>query len=261
MTNYNDVDYENFDIDFSLKGKKAVITGGAMGIGNAIATMFVKKGASVALLDLNEDVDKIASELDPDNGLGIVADVTDEDNLKDAVNQIKEKWEQIDILVNSAGVAILDSAEDLSVDNFRKTLDINLTGTFIPSQVVGNVMIDQGTGGRIINMASQGALIALDEHAAYNSTKAGVLGLTKVLAFEWAEFGINVNAISPTVVLTELGKKAWAGEKGEKAKDGIPLQRFGYPEEIGAVAVFLAADASSLITGENIVIDGGNTIH
>lgn len=128
------------------------------------------------------------------------------------------------------------------------------------SQLVGKQMIAQGHGGKIINMASQAAIIALDNHVAYCASKAGVVSVTKVLAYEWAQFNITVNAISPTVILTELGKKAWAGEVGEQAKREIPLGRFGYPEEVAGIALFLASDAANLITGENIVIDGGNTI-
>src|SRR5699024_2802844 len=136
---------------------------------------------------------------------------------------------------------------------WQKTIDLNLTASFKMCRKVGSVMINQGNGGKIINMASQAALIALDNHIAYSASKSGILGMTRNLAYEWAQFNINVNAISPTVILTELGKKAWAGEKGEKAKKEIPLGRFGYPEEVAAIALFLASDATNLITGENIV--------
>jgi glycerol dehydrogenase len=124
---------------------------------------------------------------------------------------------------------------------------------------VGREMI-KGKGGKIINLASQAGVIGLDKHVAYCTSKAGIIGMTKVLALEWAEFNINVNSISPTVVLTELGKKAWAGEVGEAMKKKIPVGRFAFPEEIAAVALFLASDAAAMITGENIVIDGGFTI-
>ena len=127
------------------------------------------------------------------------------------------------------------------------------------AQFVGREMI-KGKGGKIINLASQAGVVGLDKHVAYCTSKAGIIGMTKVLALEWAEFHINVNSISPTVVLTELGKKAWAGEVGEAMKKKIPVGRFAFPEEIAAVALFLASDAAAMITGENIVIDGGFTI-
>jgi 2-deoxy-D-gluconate 3-dehydrogenase len=114
--------------------------------------------------------------------------------------------------------------------------------------------------GKIINIASKAGLVALPKHAAYMASKAGLIGVTKILALEWAGYNINVNAIAPTVILTELGKKAWAGEVGEAMKKKIPVGRFGYPEEVAAAALFLASDASNLITGETLVIDGGYTI-
>lgn len=254
------MEFKGFDKSFNITDKVAVITGGASGIGNAVAELYLEKGAKVAIFDLKEDVNVLAKRMDANKALGVQCDVTDETSMDKAVQAVKEHFGKIDILVNCAGIALLDDAENISEKYWQKTIDINLTGTFKMSQKVANVMIEQGHGGKIINLASQAAIIALDNHVAYGASKAGVIGMTKVLALEWAGFNINVNAISPTVILTELGKKAWAGEKGEKAKKEIPLGRFGYPEEVAAIALFLASDATNLITGENIVIDGGNTI-
>lgn len=252
--------FKGYDENFSITDKVAVITGGASGIGYAIAEFYLKKGAKIALLDMKEDVNETAKQLGADKAIGVVADVTSDESMEKAVAEVVSRFNQIDILVNCAGIALLDDAENISDDYWQKTIDINLTGSFKMAQKIGNVMIKSGNGGKIINLASQAAIIALDNHVAYGASKAGIIGMTKVLAAEWAQFNITVNAISPTVILTELGKKAWAGEKGEKAKSEIPLGRFGYPEEVAAVALFLASDAANLITGENIVIDGGNTI-
>jgi NAD(P)-dependent dehydrogenase (short-subunit alcohol dehydrogenase family) len=175
------------------------------------------------------------------------------------VEESIREFKSIDILVNNAGIVLLDDAENLQDGDWEKTIAINLTAPFIMSKYVGREMI-QRKSGKIVNIASQAGIIALDKHVAYCTSKAGIIGLTKVLALEWAEFNINVNAISPTVVLTELGKKAWAGEVGEAMKKKIPVRRFGYPEEIAAVALFLASDAADMITGENVVIDGGYSI-
>jgi glycerol dehydrogenase len=254
------MEFKGFDKNFNITDKVAVITGGASGIGNAVAELYLEKGAKVAILDLKNDVNDVANNMSAVKAMGVPCDVTNEDSMNQAVQVVKEKFGKIDILVNCAGIALLDDAENISDHYWQKTLDINLTGTFKMSQKVANIMIEQGHGGKIINLASQAAIIALDNHVAYGASKAGIIGMTKVLALEWAQFNINVNAISPTVILTELGKKAWAGEKGEKAKKEIPLGRFGYPEEVAAIALFLACDATNLITGENIVIDGGNTI-
>ena len=136
---------------------------------------------------------------------------------------------------------------------------INLKAPFLLSQEVGRRMITAG-GGKIINIASQAAVIALDRHVAYCASKAGLIGMTRVLALEWVEYGITVNAISPTIVLTELGKKAWAGRVGEDMKRRIPVGRFAQPEEVAAAALFLASAAADMITGENLIIDGGYTI-
>jgi NAD(P)-dependent dehydrogenase (short-subunit alcohol dehydrogenase family) len=127
------------------------------------------------------------------------------------------------------------------------------------SQAIGKLMLSQGSG-KIVNMASQAASIALDEHAAYCASKFGVLGITKVLASEWAGRGINVNSISPTVVLTELGKKAWDGPKGDALKKLIPTGRFALPEEIAASALFLSSPAADMINGADLLVDGGYTI-
>lgn len=252
--------FKGFDTNFGIENKVAVITGGANGIGYAIAQLFIEKGASVALFDLKENVAAIAKELHQERAIGVLCNVTDNASMDDAIKQAHTHYGKIDILVNCAGIALLDDAENISDDYWQKTMDINVTGTFKMAQKVGNIFIEQGTGGKIINLASQAAIIALDNHVAYCASKAAVLGITRSLALEWAQFDINVNAISPTVILTELGKKAWAGEVGEQAMKEIPLGRFGYPEEVAAIALFLACDASNLITGENIVIDGGNTI-
>lgn len=252
--------FTGYDKSFSIEDKVAIITGGASGIGYAVAQLFLEKGASVALLDLKDDVSEIATALHTSKAIGLSCNVTDNQSMEEAIHHVQSHFGKIDILVNCAGVVFLDDAENISDMYWQKTLDINVTGTFKMAQKVGNILIKQGTGGKIINLASQAALIALDNHVAYCASKAAVLGITRSLAFEWAQFNINVNAISPTIILTELGEKAWAGEVGEKAKKEIPLGRFGYPEEVAAVALFLACDASNMITGENIVIDGGNTI-
>jgi 2-deoxy-D-gluconate 3-dehydrogenase len=124
------------------------------------------------------------------------------------------------------------------------------------AQAVGRVMVEAGYG-RIINLASQASVIGLEEHVAYCASKAGLLGMTRVLSMEWARHGVTVNSVSPTVVETPLGKQAWAGEKGEKMKELIPVGRFAQPEEIAALIAYLAGRDAAMITGENILIDGG----
>jgi NAD(P)-dependent dehydrogenase (short-subunit alcohol dehydrogenase family) len=189
----------------------------------------------------------------------IIGDITDSGFHKRIVDGAIGRFGGIDILVNCAGIALLDDAENLSEDYWDRTMQINLKAAFMLSQAVGRHMIKSG-GGKIVNIASQASVVSLDRHVAYCASKAGLVSVTQVLAAEWAEYGINVNAISPTVVLTELGKIAWAGEAGEAMKRLIPAGRFGFPDEIAACAAYLASDAANLITGANIVIDGGFTI-
>jgi NAD(P)-dependent dehydrogenase (short-subunit alcohol dehydrogenase family) len=166
---------------------------------------------------------------------------------------------RIDILVNSAGIARLAPAEDLSLEHWDSTIAINLKGTFLMCQTVGRHMLGAGRG-VIINMASQAASVAIEEHVAYCASKFGVVGITKVLATEWAGRGVRVNSISPTVVLTDLGIKAWDNPKGDALKKLIPTGRFAYPAEIAACAVFLASGAAAMVNGADLVIDGGYTI-
>jgi NAD(P)-dependent dehydrogenase (short-subunit alcohol dehydrogenase family) len=258
---------DNFDINFGLTGKTAVITGAANGIGEAIAHMFARKGASVVLVDKSEKALEVAgaiSKRGAEAGYGaaacVIADVTRAELYDGIIKKAVDAYGGIDILINCAGVALLDDAESLAEEYWDQTMDVNLKAAFMLSQAIGRHMIRNGGGGKIINIASQASAIALDRHVAYCASKAGLVSVTQVLAAEWAEYGINVNAISPTVVLTELGKKAWAGEKGESMKKLIPANRFGYPDEIAACAAYLASDAANLVTGANIVIDGGFTI-
>lgn len=256
-----EMEYKGFDKDFSLNGKVAMVTGAAQGIGRAIAQMYGEKGADLVLVDLKDDVGQAEAELKElgRKVISVVADLTVTEQIQNAVDTAIREFGRIDILANNAGVVFLDDAENLSESYWDKTMAVNLKAVFMVAQAVGREMIKSG-GGKIVNMASQAGLVALDNHVAYCASKAGVISVTKNLASEWGQFNINVNSISPTVILTELGKKAWAGEVGEAFKKLIPAGRFGYPEEVAGVALFLASDAANLITGENIVIDGGYTV-
>ncbi|EKZ4776471.1 D-threitol dehydrogenase [Listeria monocytogenes] len=251
--------FKGFDKDFNITDKVAVVTGAASGIGKAMAELFSEKGAYVVLLDIKEDVKDVAAKINPSRTLALQVDITKKENIEKVVAEIKKVYPKIDILANSAGVALLEKAEDLPEEYWDKTMELNLKGSFLMAQIIGREMIATG-GGKIVNMASQASVIALDKHVAYCASKAAIVSMTQVLAMEWAPYNINVNAISPTVILTELGKKAWACQVGEDMKKLIPAGRFGYPEEVAACALFLVSDAASLITGENLIIDGGYTI-
>lgn len=256
-------EYKGYDDNFTIKDKVAVVTGGGQGIGEAIALLFAKKGADVVVVDIDEKSANAVAQKIVEMGrksISIILDITKKSNAEAIAQKACDEFGGIDILVNCAGIAMLDDAENLSEEAWDKTIAVNLKAPFILSQAVGKKMIARGHGGKIINLASQAALISLDRHLAYNCSKGGLISMTQVLACEWAEFDIQVNAISPTVILTELGKKAWAGEVGEVMKKKIPAGRFGYPDEVAACALFLASDAADMITGSNLVIDGGYTV-
>jgi glycerol dehydrogenase len=249
---------DDINTQFRLDNKVALITGAARGIGKAIALIFARQGAKIIGFDLSPDVQQLSTELG-DAFLPLVVDVTQEEQINTALDKSLETFGRIDILVNNAGVVRLSPAEEHSNEDWDLTMNVNLRAPFLMSRAVGRIMIKQQYG-RMVNLASQAAFVALDQHLAYCASKAAIVSMTKVLALEWARHGINVNAIAPTVVLTELGKQAWAGEKGEAMKQKIPLQRFALPEDIAATALFLASDAAKMITGETIVVDGGFTI-
>lgn len=251
--------YYGADIEFSLKGKVAVITGGAAGIGLSTAEFLAAKGASLVLADLNPRVDQIAKNLG-DNCIGICGDITTGEYRQKVIDEAVKKFDGIDILINCAGIVALDKAEVISEEMWDKTMEINLKSSFMMAQAVGKYMIDHKRPGSIVNMASQAGVIALDQHVAYCASKGAIIAMTKVMAYEWGEYGIRVNCVSPTVVLTELGKKAWAGEVGEAFKKEMPSKRFAEPDEVAGAIAFLCSGAAGMITGHNLLIDGGFTI-
>lgn len=243
---------------FDLSGRCAVVTGAAAGIGLACATLLAECGARVALLDRDPGVEGVAANLGSEH-IGVVADLRQLNQVQRAIDSVAARFGRIDFLVNSAGVVFLDKALNVTEETWDTTLDINLKASFFVAQACARHMIDRGQG-RIVNLASQAAVIGLDQHVAYCASKAAVVGMTKVLAMEWAPHGVTVNAVSPTIVETALGKKAWAGERGEQAKKQIPVGRFAQPDEIAGLVLYLLSDAAQMITGENVVIDGGYSI-
>lgn len=240
----------------TFDGRVAVITGAASGIGLAVAQYLAARGATIAAVDRSPATQEAIDTLSGTGHIAIVTDLLAPGAATAVAATVRERLGRLDILVNSAGIALLSPAVDTSESDWDATLAVNLTASFRMAQAVAPGMIDAGYG-RIVNLASQASVVGLDQHAAYCASKAGLLGLTRVLSLEWARHGVTVNAVSPTVVETPLGKKAWAGEKGDALKLQIPARRFAQPDEVAGLIGYLASEQAAMVTGENILIDGG----
>lgn len=244
---------------FSLKGKVAIVTGGGTGIGQVVALGMAKAGAEVVILSRSNADETI--KLISDNGgkcYHIKCDVTNEKNVDDALKEILNKSNSIDVLFNNAGICIHKSTIESSIEEFRKVIDVNLTGQFIMARAVGKIMLDRKINGSIINMASMsGTIVNIPQwQCSYNASKAGVIHMTKSLAMEWAETGIRVNIISPGYIATPMSV-----DTPKELKDAwmplIPMHRMGKPEELIPPILYLASNASGYTTGSDVIVDGG----
>jgi NAD(P)-dependent dehydrogenase (short-subunit alcohol dehydrogenase family) len=246
---------------FSLMGKTAIVTGASRGIGEAIAKGFANAGADLVLVSRNRvALENVAKEI---GGLGrkalpIVADIGVPEEIERAVDAVLKIFPRIDILVNNAGISpVLKKAEEVNLGEWEEIVRVNLTGTFLFCQAAGKVMIQQG-GGKIINMVSVGAVVGFPRQIAYCATKGGILQLTRVLAIEWTRYNIQVNAIGPAYLETELTEGMRESKIiSENLLRRTPMGRFGKPEEVVGAALYLASDASSYVTGQTLFVDGG----
>jgi NAD(P)-dependent dehydrogenase (short-subunit alcohol dehydrogenase family) len=246
---------------FSLDGKVALVTGGGQGIGREIARCLRAAGASIVIGEIADDRAKTAA--DELGGMALSLDVTDPRSVAAATAHIVEHHGRIDILVNNAGIAHNVASEDESDEGWRQVMAVNLDGLFWCCRDVGRVMLRQG-GGSIVNIASMSGLISNhpQPQAAYNASKAAVIMLTKSLAGEWAQRGVRVNSISPAYVATALLEQVQEQQPNwvEVWMGSTPMGRPAQPAEIGPAALYLASDASSYVTGSNLVVDGGYTV-
>ncbi len=256
---------ELFLPSFQLEGKKAIVTGAGRGIGRALAIGLSEAGADVALLSRTEsDLEETAEAI---RALGREAlvkptNVTDRNQVHNAITEIQANFGKIDILVNNAGMNIRSKALEVTDEEWETIVDTNLKSAFMMSQEAGKVMKEQSSGGRIINISSVAGHVALRTGVVYAATKAALIQMTKVLAMEWGQYGINVNSIGPWYFKTPLTEKLLADESYVKDILGVtPLKRIGeLPELVGPV-VFLSSDAGSYVTGQTLFVDGGMTIH
>jgi NAD(P)-dependent dehydrogenase (short-subunit alcohol dehydrogenase family) len=243
-----------------LNGKVAVVVGGTSGIGRAIALGFAEAGADVIPTSRRaEQVETTAREIEAlaRRSLRVTSDVSDRRSLERVLNEALSVFGKVDILVNSAGRTKRAPTIDFSEDDWNDIIDTNLTGTLRACQVFGRHMLERGSGS-IINIASLSTFVALHEVAAYSASKAAVGSLTKSLAVEWSNRGVRVNAIAPGVFRTALNEKLLdETERGREFLLRTPMKRFGNVEELAGVAIFLASDAASFVSGEIITVDGG----
>ncbi len=248
---------------FRLDGRCALITGGAKGLGRVIAQALAEAGADVAVASRTQaDCQKAAKEIaeaTERRATGFAVDVTKADDLQRLKREIESNLGPIDILVNNAGINIRGPIEELSEADFNDVMTTNLIAPFLCSKVFGPPMCERGWG-RVINLGSIMSVIALPARGPYASSKAGVLGLTRALALEWATKGVTVNAICPGPFATDMNKQLL--NDPAKYKDfvsRIPMGRWGELHEITGAAVFLASDAAAFVTGSSLFVDGGWT--
>jgi len=247
-----------------LDGKVAFVTGGARGIGKSIATALAEAGSHVVIVDMDlEESQKTAAEIAQlgVETLAIKTDVTDEADVNQMIDTILAKFDKIDVAFCNAGICINAPADEMTYAQFKKVIDVNLNGVFLTSQAAAKVMIKQGRGS-IINTASMsGHIVNVPQpQCAYNASKAGVIMLTKSMAVEFAKTGVRVNSISPGYIGTDLVLESPNLKPLiEKWNALSPIGRMGRPDELQAIAVYLAGDASDFTTGSDFVVDGAFT--
>lgn len=248
--------------DFSLKGKVAMVTGARRGIGRGIAVCFAEAGADVAICDVmveDGELENVANEIRSlgRRVLAAKADVTKKEDVDDFVGKAVTTLGEIDVLVNNAGIAGGPPLINQTPDDFQRTMDINLKGAYLFCQAVGRRMVERKKGS-IINIASGAGIRGFASRNAYNISKAGVIMLTKVLARDLAKYKVRVNAIAPTNLRSEMTRAMWSNPQVLAAEESrIPLGRLAEVSDIVGPALFLASDASSYITGDTILLDGG----
>ena len=247
-------------IDFS--GRTVIVTGAASGIGLACARAFAGAGAEVVMADINEAKNRDAADLimidTQARCVPHACNVANDTDCEGLVGRALDEFGRIDVLVNNAGIVSPGSILDLNPAEWDRVIDVNLRSYFVLTQIAGKAMVERKIRGSIVNMSSLNAELAIANQVAYVSSKGGVKQLTKAAALGLAPYGVRVNAIGPGSIMTDLLQTVMADEAGRKRiLSRTPLGRVGDPSEVASIAVFLASDMASYITGETIIVDGG----
>lgn len=246
-----------FSAQMNFAGRTALVTGGASGIGFAVARQLAELGAKIAIADVNIDgAQAAAGTLENAEVMVVQVDVRDPDSAANMVDAVVAEYGKLDILVHSAGVGIEKSFLETTAEEWQRLIDIDLSGTFYCAQAAARHMVENGYG-RIINLSSTAGIRGGTGRTAYGAAKGGVIALTKVMAVELAAHGITANALAPGAIETELVARMHSEETRRVYRAGIPLDRYGTPDETAFCAVFLASEQAGYITGHILGIDGG----
>ena len=242
------------------ENRVAVVTGASRGIGRRVALTLAERGYAVAANDL-EAPEGALKEIEDTGatGISLPGDVSDEDAVRGMVEAVMDEFGRVDVLVNNAGVSLITPAEETTLADWRRVLEVNLTGPFLTSREFGKEMLRQGSGS-IVNIASVAGLLGIADRAAYNASKHGLIGLTRTLAAEWGGRGVRVNAVCPGWVKTEMDEEdqAGGGYTDDDIKGRTPMGRFAKPENIARAVAFLAdAEQSGYVNGHTLSVDGG----
>ncbi|HEX4325621.1 MAG TPA: SDR family oxidoreductase [Burkholderiales bacterium] len=250
-----------YEID--LTGKVALVTGASSGLGARFAKVLAQAGATVALAARRtERLKELRAEIDAEGGEAHVyaLDVTDVQSVRACVAQVEADLKKIDILVNNSGVSAQAYALQVTEEDYDYVMNTNLKGSFFVAQQVAKVMTDRKTAGRIINIASAGGMRALSQLSVYCISKAALIAMTRSMALEWGRYGINVNAICPGYIETEINSAYFGSEGGQKLLNMLPRRRLGQPEDLDGLLLLLASDASGFINGAAIAADDGLSV-
>jgi len=250
-------------LDFRIDGRTALVTGGASGIGLAIATGIAEQGGAVGLLDrAGAALDDAVAQIESVGGraLALEGDVTDRGSLDDAVARAEAELGELTLAVNAAGIANAAAAEDMPLEQWSTLYDVDVTGVFLSCQAEAAVMLEHGRGS-IVNIASMSGTIVNRglQQAHYNSAKAAVVHLSRSLAVEWSERGIRVNSLSPGYTATPMNSRPEMIDRMRMFAEQVPMQRVAEPSEMAGPAVFLLSDAATYVTGIDLIADGGHT--